>query len=907
MIPQLASRPRSGITGQQTGRPIPTSAPPRRTAGGGTITLPPWTRAPWLGFRQPAVLLAVIGAAAILACASSSAALFLSSASSKALQRLIAARCPDAPRPAIELRDGNVGGTRPPDLTEVDRKVTAAMTASGLPRPYRIASQDGSVSSATMVSGLRGRAPAATLFYEDEAISHLRHVASAPVRSGVWIDRTTAQLLRTRPGATITFGRLQTKVAGVYTPPTGALLRTFWCSQSALFYNQGVGDAFPPKLVLAGDFATFTRLNAGLPKLDWVSPVAVGGITLHRARDIDARQTAALHRLAGQARTARDAGMLLQPQYGGNQNALPQLAERSALIRRGLTGPVVPIAIGGSILALLLMGAAGSYWADRRAREVRLLSARGVGPAALAAKAALELAAPALIGTALGWGLGIELVRWLGPSPNLDPGAPWTAGATAAIGLAAGIALLSVVAGLRARNATERPIGHRARWTSLVPWEIAILAAALVLGVRLSGERAVTLINDVAQVNMLLVAFPLLFLAGAATLVVRLIAAGLPLLRKWSTRWPIAGYFAVRRITGAPIVTVTLLGAASLPVAVLVYSGTITATSRETVNAKAWIYAGAGVAVSTVDSLHRTPKLDGVATPLTRYTGAKLGPDDAEVLAVDPATFARFAYWDGRFSSSSLQELMTAISRRSAGLPAIVVRYQPNAATTLHMGHSTRHLDIVASPRAFPGQRDNYSDLVVVDKALLGRVDPYVDHSDEAWGEHAGAIESAMTAQHARPFTVYTPHGVVDATNYLAVTWTFGYLEALAALVGLVAVAGLMLYVATRQRARTASYAMARRMGLSRRRHLRSLLIELGGLLAAAYVVGAALSWAAVLLVYGRMDADPSRRPPPLLTVPAASFVGSAIAVVLVAAVAAFFAQRAADRAKVSEVMRLDA
>jgi hypothetical protein len=34
------------------------------------FVLPPWTRAPLLGLRQPAVVLAMIGAAAILACAS---------------------------------------------------------------------------------------------------------------------------------------------------------------------------------------------------------------------------------------------------------------------------------------------------------------------------------------------------------------------------------------------------------------------------------------------------------------------------------------------------------------------------------------------------------------------------------------------------------------------------------------------------------------------------------------------------------------------------------------------------------------------------------------------------------------------------------------------------------------------
>ena len=87
-----ATRPGSVRTAAQPPAPPPRprSSAPRRRSGGGTILLPPWTRAPLLPFRQPAVILAVVGAAAILACASASAALFLSSASSESLRRIVA-------------------------------------------------------------------------------------------------------------------------------------------------------------------------------------------------------------------------------------------------------------------------------------------------------------------------------------------------------------------------------------------------------------------------------------------------------------------------------------------------------------------------------------------------------------------------------------------------------------------------------------------------------------------------------------------------------------------------------------------------------------------------------------------------------------------------------------------------
>ncbi len=893
----------------------PAAAPPRRRSGGGTILLPPWTRAPLLGMRQPAVLLAVIGAAAILACASSSAALFLSSASSESLQRLIAARCPDAAYPAIRSapadrrlpgQDGRAGAAL---TAALDRRVPAAMTANGLPAPYRMMRN----SDALVTHGTVGPGATSALVYETGALAHVTRLAGSASRPGVWIHDGTARLLGLHVGSTATVGAAKVPVVGIYRDLGTQPVSPFWCSQTALFLSLSYGnDTPPPHLVLATDLPTFLSLtarNQDLPAANWISPISTHRITLDAARRVNASERAAMRQLGGTAAAASRAGAMLAPQSGGYQQALPQMTSRTSLIRQGLTGPVVPIALGGTILALLLVGAAGSYWADRRHREVRLLSSRGVGPGALAVKAAMELTIPAVIGTVLGWVLAVELVRVIGPSPDLDRTAPWTAAGTAAIALAAGVGLLSLVAGLRARNATERPLGHRRGWAAVVPWELPVLAVAGVLYLRLHSEQAVVLKNGVTQVNLLLVAFPLLFLLGGAVLLVRLLALTLPWLRRWSTRWGPASYFAVRRITGAVVVSVTLLTAASLPVAVFVYSAAITRTSQVTVDAKAGAYAGSSVDVSTVDSLRRTTALDKVGAIVTRYSQVTLGSDDAEVLAVDPATFARYAFWDDRFADRSLPALMRDLARPApAGrLRAIVVDYQHNRSTSLQMGNTTRRLDVVARPTAFPGQQNASADLVVVDAARLGHVDPYVVNFNELWSTRgAAAAQAAMTAQRARPFVTFTPHGVVDATNYLAVTWTFGYLQALAALVGLIAVGGLLLYLATRQRSRTASYAMGRRMGLTRRAHLRSLVVELGALLGVAWLLGAGLAVAAVLLVYGRLDVDPSRRPPPLLTLPVVVFVASAAAVVVVALLAAISAQRSADRADIAEVMRLD-
>jgi putative ABC transport system permease protein len=185
-------------------------------------------------------------------------------------------------------------------------------------------------------------------------------------------------------------------------------------------------------------------------------------------------------------------------------------------------------------------------------------------------------------------------------------------------------------------------------------------------------------------------------------------------------------------------------------------------------------------------------------------------------------------------------------------------------------------------------------------------VDRFAGTTNELWSRATpDAARAAVEAQQARIYTVTSRDTVFQAANFLGVSWTFGYLTALAALVGLVAVGGLLLYLETRQRSRMASYALGRRMGLTRGTHLRSLLAELGVLLGLAWVIGAGLAWTAVLMVYNRIDIDPSRPPTPLLTVPVLALAGSAVAVAVVVVLAALYAQRSADRADVSEVLRL--
>ncbi len=727
----------------------------------------------------------------------------------------------------------------------------------------------------------------------------------------MWLNDVTARLLHAAVGDRVSIAAGRARVAGIYRDLAAGTPRPFWCSYGSLIYELNYTVDNPTThLILATDPATLMSLVGGFPLdyADWLAPVRTDGLTLSEAGTINADETRAERELAPTAAVAARYDVVLARQAGANQQALPDMTATTALTRRGLTGTVAPVGIAGSALALLLMAAAGSLWTDRRAREVRLLSARGVGPVAMGAKAATELVVPALFGSAIGLGIAVGVVRLLGPSPRLDAAAPGHAAITAAAGFVAGVVMVATVAGLRSCTAIDEP-ARRVRM-GFLPWEVLVLAVAAALYLRLRGETAVTLVNGVAQVNLLLVVFPLLFLLGALVLFVRAVGWLLPMFRRASHRWPIAGYLAVRRVSGSALVSLTLLAAAGLPVAVFIYSGAITATTRDNITAKALDYAGAPTNVYAVDRLHTTPALDQVATIVTRYTGADLGAQQAEVLAINPATFAAHAYYERRFATPPLATLLHELAAQPphGRLPAIVLTAESNGSTTLHLGATTRRLDVIARPIAFPGQQDPYSDFVVVDSARLGRADPSVAVRDEAWSrQSATTVERAITTQGARVLIATTPHSVVDATHYVVVTWTFDYLQALGVLIGLIALGGLLLYLATRQRSRVAEYALARRMGLRRTSHIRSVLIELGALLTAAWLLGTGLAWLASLLVYRDLDVDPTQRPPPALLIPVAAFAGSAATIVIVTTLASWTAQRAADRANISDVMRLDA
>src|SRR5215211_6114201 len=895
----------------------------------------PWRRAPLLLRRSPAVLLAVLAAGLILGAAAAATPLFLSSAANAALTRQIAERCP--PTVGLQVRsNGALGGAitadeaqRAPalggatawpagrELLEV-REQAVRKAGSLMPNlgPPVLAMSGPQV----QLTGGPDRRIGGRLLYRDGFEGQIRKLAAAPGVGGVWLPSEAAAQLGARPGDRITVsltGRsAPVRVAGTYrelhrSPPTA-----YWCSLAERIYPPGFAEDPPPPLVLA-DRATFTAVSRRLQEtrleFSWDLELA-DGVTLARAKD-----TVAGYEVARRA-VAADGGGLIPPEQAAAFNSpgvvvtatqLPFLVQRSEAIVAAVSGAIGPVAVAGTGVALLLVAAAGSYWVDRRRVEVALLAARGVGPLAIAAKAILEMALWVVLGGLLGWLAAIGLVRLLGPSDLLDPAAGPTALARTGVAVAAGLALLGLVAGVRSRGMTERGIGIRPGLAARVPWELGVLALAGLAYQRLTSQGPpVATGTEPPRIDLLLLAFPMLFLVGTVALAVRLLGLVVGRLRTAGAAWPHALYLAARRVAHGARLALLLVAASALSIGVMVYAATLTLSVRTTLDAKARTFVGSDVSVEGFTRDAAMPA-DLDATVVDRYEEVQVAGMPVMMLAIDHTTFARGAFWDRSLADEPLDKLVAGLAPHPPGAPVPVVvvgRTLPDRFTfDLFLGTAGRSARLQAvvteRVRAFPGMRAN--PLVVVDRRALGDLQPAKETMLWARGSREQVLAALDRADVRVVGVVTEARQVLDLSCFLATAWTFGFLQALGVLTGLITAGGLLLYLETRQRGRRAAYALSRRMGLSRAAHLGSLLAEVGGTLLGGFAIGAALSFVAARLVYLRLDALPSVPPVPLLRAPVPAVAGTAAAVLAVTWLAAWMAQRSADRTNLAEVLRL--
>ena len=390
----------------------------------------------------------------------------------------------------------------------------------------------------------------------------------------------------------------------------------------------------------------------------------------------------------------------------------------------------------------------------------------------------------------------------------------------------------------------------------------------------------------------------------------RLLRRLLPRLRKIRARSP-AMYLSSRRLAGAPRAASLLVTASALGLGLLAYAALATTSIRATADVKAHVAVGSDVAADLVRATDEEPDLPVPSTSVrvVDEVAAALGGTEMTLLAIRAETFGEAAYWDDGFGAS-LEDVLADLAQGGPEVPVVLVAGEGDP-TALSLAATPLPVRVVRRMEAFPGMPSTRP-AVVADVARLeaaledsGLTLASIGGQQEVWaiGER-DAVLRALEANGNRWTFVRSVDEVRDTPAFQSLAWTFGFLEALGIGAGLIALVGLVLYLQTRQRAREISYALARRMGLSRGAHRRSVAIELAGMLVSAFVIGGVLALAGALLVYGKLDPLPSLPPGPVLRAPVAILGGAAAAIVVVAWVGARLVQRRADHANVAEVMR---
>jgi putative ABC transport system permease protein len=310
--------------------------------------------------------------------------------------------------------------------------------------------------------------------------------------------------------------------------------------------------------------------------------------------------------------------------------------------------------------------------------------------------------------------------------------------------------------------------------------------------------------------------------------------------------------------------------------------------------------------------------LQGVRFPTTvvaRIDEASVVPGETavEVLGIDPGTFSAAAFWDPRFAPDTLDDLLGRLSA-SGGLrvPAVVAGGDLTGDLTLRISGSLAPVHVVARAGAFPGAGSSGRPLVVVDAATLVRVAPgtaiLADRGRQVWAKGDPATILPALRQRGVPVSAALSANEVERTpGFLAISWTFSFLQALGIVAAMVALIGLVLYLQSRQQSRDVGYALSTRMGLTRRAHRRSVAMELGGMLLAAFVIGSGLAAAATRLLYRKLDVLPAQAPAPVYRLPVTLLGGVALVLLLAALIGAAAVQRRASHANAAEVMRLAA
>jgi hypothetical protein len=770
------------------------------------------------------------------------------------------------------------------------------------------------------------------IFSGTDAEKHVE-VIDGDGSDGAMVPDSVAAALGVGPGDPIQLsGRPTLRVGGVYRALYKSPRSGYWSPWSEQIYRPCPLCPEQPQFILVGpeDAVRLTRELHDPEERDldygWVAPIADLSLDVDEARDVRAyaarvlgevsdRKTRLGHlfRCCGQGYVA-GANFFSGRRDTEFRSSMPIVLREVERRGAAVEGPLRLLLIAGLGVAAAVVAAAAAFAVAGRRTEAAFLHARGWGPARFAMKAAVEAATPIIVGTAIGLGTASWLIAVFGPAGPVAPSARTVSISWAVAAAAAGLVVLGVVSGVSfIRTFEVHSLKRRLAW---VPWEILAIVGALLVLSRLNSGGA--LIEDpdlnILRPSALLLLFPVLFVAGFATLGARILVE---VLRRTgsraSGRSPVT-YLTFHRLTGLPKLTVLLVAAAALCLGIFIDSQTMVRSLRATVNAKAGVFVGSDLQV-VIDSI--APEQQRFPLPITRATRVKyagsLSPGDVpfDMVGIDPETIVGAAFWDDSFSDEPLADLVARLPSDSGPLPVLLVQGEGDP-TAMAIAQIETPIEVVGTANAFPGVSSDDPVLVVDARSLERRLGAGGNPLDrpsartEYWiaGDTDEALASVGELE-AYPLGTLTADQVKDVPFIAAAIDTFAMLNVLGLAAALLVIGVLVVYLQARQRARSVSNVLSMRMGMGGGQARAALVLELMAMLLAAFVLGASMGMVAGGLIAPLLDPLQTIPPAPLFDAPIAVALWTLLGVLVVSVAGGWFVNRRAATVDLGEVLRV--
>jgi putative ABC transport system permease protein len=748
--------------------------------------------------------------------------------------------------------------------------------------------------------------------------------------NGVLVPDSIADAVGVGPGDHIQLnGRPVLRVGGIYRALFAQPAVGYWSPWSEQIYRQCPDCPAPPQFLLVGreEAVRLTRELRDPEEHDvdygWVAPIEDLSLDVDEARDISAYAARVLGQVTDRktrlGRLFACCGRSFGSFFFGRRDTefrssmplvLREVDRRTATVE----GPLRLLLIAGLGVAAAVVAAGAAFAVAGRRTEAAFLHAHGWGPLRFAAKASVEASIPIGLGAAAGFGAASWLIATFGPSAQAAPSARTVSITWAVAAGAAALVVLGVTSGVSfIRTFEVHSLKRRLAW---VPWEILAIVGALLVLRRLNAGGA--LIEDtrldILRPSALLLAFPVLFVAGFATLGARILVEVLRRTASRASRGSPAPYLTVHRLTSLPKLTVLLVGAAALCLGIFVDSQTMVGSLRSTVDAKAGVFVGSDLQV-LIDS--NAPEQDDFPLPITRATRVKyagsMTPGDVpfDMVGIDPDTIVGAGYWDDEFSDESLEDLVARLPSETGPLPVLLIQGEGDP-TGMAIAQIETPIEVVGRASAFPGVSSDDPVLVVDAAALERRLGAGGNPLDrpsartEFW--IAGPTDEALASVgelEAFPLGTLTADEVKDVPFIAASIDTFSMLNILGLAAGFLVIGVLVVYLQARQRARAVSNVLSMRMGMRDGQARAALVLELAALLLAAFVLGAMTGMIAGRLIAPLLDPLQTIPPPPLFEPPTAAALWTLAGLAVVSVAGGWLVHRRAAAVDLGEVLRV--